>query len=141
MAGLFTLFHFNTTVTVVGSVKCFQSPPPPLFFKNMFSKTRTESANYDWIFVCFFRFLQPKRPDMYSFFPFSVGNRNCIGSNFAMNEIRVVICQLLRKFRFLPVDVWNAFHYNHYYYVHVCAAFFIFHLPLFGIWVTILAEF
>eukprot|EP01147_Barroeca_monosierra_P004579 gene4579-8576_t len=50
------------------------------------------------------RFLQPKRPDMYSFFPFSVGNRNCIGSNFAMNEIRVVICQLLRKFRFLPVD-------------------------------------
>lgn len=45
-----------------------------------------------------------KRIDMYTFFPFSVGNRNCIGNNFALNEIRVVMCQLLRRYRFLEVD-------------------------------------
>ncbi|EGD79816.1 hypothetical protein PTSG_10799 [Salpingoeca rosetta] len=49
------------------------------------------------------RFLET-RPDIYAYFPFSVGSRNCIGNNFAMNEIRVVMCQLLRKFKFLPVD-------------------------------------
>ena len=50
------------------------------------------------------RFLGEK-PSMYKFLPFSVGNRNCIGFNFALTEIRVAVSQLLRRFKFLPEDV------------------------------------
>ena len=31
--------------------------------------------------------------------PFSAGPRNCIGQNFALNEERVVIASIIRKFR------------------------------------------
>eukprot|EP00049_Salpingoeca_infusionum_P017837 m.354560 g.354560 ORF g.354560 m.354560 type:complete len:508 (-) comp17056_c0_seq1:407-1930(-) len=40
--------------------------------------------------------------DPYSFMPFSVGRRNCIGMNFAYNEMRCVIAQLLRRLKFTP---------------------------------------
>jgi cytochrome P450 len=47
------------------------------------------------------RFLNEKI-DSYTWLPFSLGPRQCLGINFAMLELRIVLAFLLRKFRFLP---------------------------------------
>lgn len=39
----------------------------------------------------------------YTFMAFGVGPRNCVGMRFAMEELKIAVCSLVRKFRFYPV--------------------------------------
>ncbi|CAH1773297.1 unnamed protein product, partial [Owenia fusiformis] len=38
--------------------------------------------------------------DPFAYVPFSAGSRNCIGKNFALNELKVITARLIHKFRF-----------------------------------------
>lgn len=48
------------------------------------------------------RFHPDKHVEPYSFLAFSAGPRNCLGQNFAMNELRCVMAMLLCSFDFAP---------------------------------------
>ncbi|XP_060563245.1 cytochrome P450 4A24-like isoform X1 [Ruditapes philippinarum] len=37
--------------------------------------------------------------DPFSFIPFSAGSRNCIGKNFALNELKVILSRIVQTFR------------------------------------------
>lgn len=39
----------------------------------------------------------------YAFLPFGVGPRNCIGMRFALEELRLALCSLVKHFRFYTV--------------------------------------
>ncbi|CAC5386836.1 CYP4B1 [Mytilus coruscus] len=43
----------------------------------------------------------------YSYIPFAAGSRNCIGQNFAMNEIKVIISRLVQRYKVSLVDGHN----------------------------------
>jgi cytochrome P450 len=39
----------------------------------------------------------------YAYLPFGDGPRVCIGANFAINEVVIILASLLKRFRFKPV--------------------------------------
>lgn len=40
----------------------------------------------------------------YAFMPFGMGPRNCVAMRFALEEAKLVLCTLVKRFRFYPVD-------------------------------------
>ncbi|XP_052075393.1 cytochrome P450 4F4-like [Mytilus californianus] len=55
------------------------------------------------------RFLQEDITDRhpYSYIHFAAGSRNCIGQNFAMNEIKVIISRLVQRYKVSLLDGHN----------------------------------
>ncbi|XP_077990547.1 cytochrome P450 4A5-like [Glandiceps talaboti] len=50
------------------------------------------------------RFTDPDNlPKPYTFLPFSLGRRSCIGNKFALIAMRVILSQILRDLKFMPV--------------------------------------
>jgi cytochrome P450 len=49
------------------------------------------------------RFLEPDPPDTYSWVPFGGGTRRCLGANFALLEMRVVLSRVLLRCELEPV--------------------------------------
>ncbi|KAI8336564.1 cytochrome P450 [Chlamydoabsidia padenii] len=43
------------------------------------------------------------KPDMDAFYPFSMGSRNCVGKNFAIMEMRLVLATLIKRFDLTPI--------------------------------------
>ncbi|KAI9552449.1 hypothetical protein GHT06_022815 [Daphnia sinensis] len=39
----------------------------------------------------------------YTFMPFGMGPRNCVGMRFAIEEIKIALCTMIQQFRFFPV--------------------------------------
>nr|QST15041.1 CYP360A1 protein [Diaphanosoma celebensis] len=40
----------------------------------------------------------------YTFLPFGLGPRNCIGMRFALEELKIALCAVVKKLRFYPVE-------------------------------------
>ena len=51
------------------------------------------------------------RHDEGAFIPFSHGPMNCVGRALALQEIRTVVCAVLRRFRLRPAEGWSLADY------------------------------
>ena len=53
----------------------------------------------------FFRWSNENKANMNpnAYMPFGMGPRNCVGMRFAMEEIKIALCTIVKNFRFFPV--------------------------------------
>jgi len=42
--------------------------------------------------------------DPYAFMPFGMGPRNCVAMRFALEEVKLILCTIVKQFRFFPVE-------------------------------------
>jgi len=42
--------------------------------------------------------------DPYAFMPFGMGPRNCVAMRFALEEVKLILCTVVKQFRFFPVE-------------------------------------
>ena len=42
--------------------------------------------------------------DPYAFMPFGLGPRNCVALRFAQEEMKLMLCTLIKQFRFVPTE-------------------------------------
>lgn len=50
--------------------------------------------------------------DPNAFIPFSFGPYNCVGKNLALQEMRILVCQVLQKLRFRFADGWDPMEWD-----------------------------
>ena len=52
----------------------------------------------------------------YAYMPFGMGPRNCLAMRFGLEEVKLILCKLIKEFHFFPVEetpvnIWLAFIY------------------------------
>ena len=46
----------------------------------------------------------PIKPNPNAYMPFGMGPRSCVGTRFAIEEMKIALCSILKNFRFFPVE-------------------------------------
>ncbi|KAL0062352.1 hypothetical protein AAF712_010763 [Marasmius tenuissimus] len=74
------------------------APQPEEFIPERWLDEETRVRLRPDVFHC-----QPYRNDHQAFLAFSTGPANCVGKNLALMEMRMVVCTLVKRFRFVEV--------------------------------------
>ena len=64
------------------------------------------STAYYYFIRIFCRWSPENKPnlDPYAFMPFGMGPRNCVAMRFALEEVKLILCTIVKQFRFFPVE-------------------------------------